>query len=231
MMTGYPGIFAGGDMVPGERIGDRVGWPRQTGGSAHRRLAARRTFRAGGKASSSSRSRCCTCQSTATPIRTRSRPWHWPTASSGFEEVIAGLTEKEALYEARRCLACGNCFECDNCYAACPEQAIIKLGPGLRYRYDYDKCTGCAVCFEQCPCHAIEMMPEPAKEAVKCANRRVATLDGNTAVAHVAYRVNEVCAIYPITPSSTMAELADEWSANGISNIWGNRPRRSGNAE
>ena len=56
------------------------------------------------------------------------------------------------------------------------------------------------------------------------ANRRVATLDGNTAVAHVAYRVNEVCAIYPITPSSTMAELADEWSANGISNIWGNLP-------
>ena len=49
-------------------------------------------------------------------------------------------------------------------------------------------------------------------------------MDGNTAVAHVAYRVNEVCAIYPITPSSTMAELADEWSANGISNIWGNLP-------
>src|SRR5438132_9067780 len=47
---------------------------------------------------------------------------------------------------------------------------------------------------------------------------------GNTAVAHVAYRVNEVCAIYPITPSSTMAELADEWSAKGIPNIWGNVP-------
>jgi pyruvate-ferredoxin/flavodoxin oxidoreductase len=50
------------------------------------------------------------------------------------------------------------------------------------------------------------------------------TLDGNTAVAHVAYRVNEVCAIYPITPSSTMAELADEWSAQGLTNIWGNVP-------
>jgi pyruvate-ferredoxin/flavodoxin oxidoreductase len=50
------------------------------------------------------------------------------------------------------------------------------------------------------------------------------TLDGNTAVAHVAYRVNEVCAIYPITPSSTMAELADEWSAEGLTNIWGNIP-------
>jgi pyruvate-ferredoxin/flavodoxin oxidoreductase len=49
-------------------------------------------------------------------------------------------------------------------------------------------------------------------------------MDGNTAVAHVAYRVNEVCAIYPITPSSTMAELADEWSAKGVANIWGNVP-------
>ena len=51
-----------------------------------------------------------------------------------------------------------------------------------------------------------------------------AVMDGNTAVAHVAYRVNEVCAIFPITPSSTMAELADEWSAKGVPNIWGNVP-------
>ena len=56
------------------------------------------------------------------------------------------------------------------------------------------------------------------------ATRHVATMDGNTAVAHVAYRVNEVCAIFPITPSSTMAELADEWAAGGIRNIWGNIP-------
>jgi pyruvate-ferredoxin/flavodoxin oxidoreductase len=54
-------------------------------------------------------------------------------------------------------------------------------------------------------------------------NARI-TIDGNTAVAHIAYRVNEVCAIYPITPSSTMAELADEWSAQGTKNIWGNIP-------
>jgi pyruvate-ferredoxin/flavodoxin oxidoreductase len=50
------------------------------------------------------------------------------------------------------------------------------------------------------------------------------TLDGNTAVAHVAYRINEVCAIYPITPSSTMAELADQWASEGVPNIWGNVP-------
>ncbi|MEP7231892.1 MAG: pyruvate:ferredoxin (flavodoxin) oxidoreductase [Ginsengibacter sp.] len=52
----------------------------------------------------------------------------------------------------------------------------------------------------------------------------IATIDGNEAAAYVAYRVNEVCAIYPITPSSTMAELADEWASKGLKNIWGNIP-------
>ena len=81
----------------------------------------------------------------------------------GFDEVLQGLSEKDASYEAKRCLSCGNCFECDGCYAACPEDAIIKLGPGKRYKYNFDLCTGCAICFEQCPCHAIEMIPEPSK--------------------------------------------------------------------
>ncbi len=54
-------------------------------------------------------------------------------------------------------------------------------------------------------------------------NRKV-TIDGNEAVAYVAFRVNEVCAIYPITPSSTMAELADQWATEGKINIWGNTP-------
>lgn len=54
--------------------------------------------------------------------------------------------------------------------------------------------------------------------------RQVTTIDGNEAAAYVAYRVNEVCTIYPITPSSTMAELADQWAAEGIKNIWGTVP-------
>src|SRR5215204_4948031 len=56
------------------------------------------------------------------------------------------------------------------------------------------------------------------------ADQQITTIDGNEAAAHVAYRVNEVCAIYPITPSSTMAELADQWSSEGRENIWGNVP-------
>ncbi len=52
----------------------------------------------------------------------------------------------------------------------------------------------------------------------------ISTIDGNEAAAYVAYRTNEVCAIYPITPSSTMAELADEWASKKIKNIWGGIP-------
>ncbi|MDR0926985.1 MAG: pyruvate:ferredoxin (flavodoxin) oxidoreductase [Ignavibacteria bacterium] len=55
-------------------------------------------------------------------------------------------------------------------------------------------------------------------------NKIYSTIDGNEAAAYVMYRVNEVCCIYPITPSSPMAELADEWCAKGIKNIWGNVP-------
>ena len=79
-------------------------------------------------------------------------------------ETTSGLSEAEAHYEARRCLSCGNCFECDNCYAACPETAIVKLGPSHGFRVDMELCTGCAVCVEQCPCYAMEMVPEDAPD-------------------------------------------------------------------
>ena len=50
------------------------------------------------------------------------------------------------------------------------------------------------------------------------------TIDGNEAAAYIAYKTNEVAAIYPITPSSAMGELADAWSAAGMHNLWGNVP-------
>ena len=127
------------------------------------------------------------------------------------------LGRARRVFEAGRCLSCGNCFECDGCLGACPEDAVIKLGAGHRYRFDYDRCTGCGACFEQCPVHAIEMVAE----------RRLmrATIDGNEAAASVAYRLNEVCCIYPITPSSPMAELADEWSSQRTHERLGHRAR------
>ena len=78
-----------------------------------------------------------------------------------FDEVTGGLDESTALYEARRCMSCGNCFGCDNCYGVCPDNAIVKLGDG-QYEIDYDYCKGCGLCVAECPCGAIEMEPEPA---------------------------------------------------------------------
>jgi NADPH-dependent glutamate synthase beta subunit-like oxidoreductase len=162
MMTSYPGLFAGGDMVPSDRT--------VTIGVGHGKKAARNIDAwLRGEAYVSPRK-----HDLATFDKLH--VWYYTDAAqrpqghldikgrqSSFEEVVSGLTSKEALYEAKRCLSCGNCYECDGCFGACPEDAIIKLGPGKRYRYNYDLCTGCAVCFEQCPCHAIEMIPEPAE--------------------------------------------------------------------
>ena len=79
---------------------------------------------------------------------------------STFDEVVRGLDESNALYEARRCLSCGNCFECDNCYGVCPDNAVIKLGPGKRFEFNFDYCKGCGICASECPCGAIKMVPE-----------------------------------------------------------------------
>jgi NADPH-dependent glutamate synthase beta subunit-like oxidoreductase len=160
MMTGHPGIFAGGDMVPGERsVTISVG---------HGKRAARNIdawFR-GEQYQHPLRHSLVTFDMLHLPVytdagRTPQKALAAVDRMGSFEEVIGSFTEREARYEAQRCLSCGSCYECDNCYAACPEDAIIKLGPSRRYRYDYSKCTGCAACFEECPCHAIEMVPEP----------------------------------------------------------------------
>jgi Pyruvate/2-oxoacid:ferredoxin oxidoreductase delta subunit len=79
---------------------------------------------------------------------------------TSFDEVIGDLDESTALFEARRCLSCGNCFECDNCYGVCPDNAVKKLGPGKRFEFLYDFCKGCGLCAAECPCGAIDMIPE-----------------------------------------------------------------------
>jgi Pyruvate/2-oxoacid:ferredoxin oxidoreductase delta subunit len=79
---------------------------------------------------------------------------------STFDEVIEGLTEENALFEARRCLSCGNCFECDNCFGVCPDNAVIKLGPSEHYGIDYDFYKGCGIFATESRCGAIDMIPE-----------------------------------------------------------------------
>jgi NADPH-dependent glutamate synthase beta subunit-like oxidoreductase len=169
MMTGHEGIFAGGDMVPSERT--------VTVAVGHGKKAARHidawlqgtVYEKPPKHPVVRHERLHVWFHTEAPQRQqREIP---AEARIDFSEVMKGLTEKEALYEAKRCLSCGNCFECDGCYGACPEYAIIKLGPGKRYKFNYDLCTGCAVCFEQCPCHAIEMVGEPNFDASWSTNK------------------------------------------------------------
>jgi NADPH-dependent glutamate synthase beta subunit-like oxidoreductase len=161
MMTGHPGIFAGGDMVPSERsVTTAVG---------HGKKAAR----------------CVDAYLRWTTYEHPARPplaefsklntWYYSDApqvvestlegarrEQTFAEVVHGLDETNALFEARRCLSCGNCFECDNCYGVCPDNAIIKLGPGKGFKINYDYCKGCGLCSAECPCSSIEMIPETA---------------------------------------------------------------------
>lgn len=161
MMTTHPGIFAGGDMVPGERtVTVSVGHGKRAARHIDAWLRGERY-----QPPMKQKHRLVTFSMLRLPVYSDAdrSPQETLAATeriSSFDEIVAGFTAKQARYEARRCLSCGNCFECDNCYAACPEDAIIKLGPGRRYGLDYAKCTGCAICFEQCPCHAIEMIPE-----------------------------------------------------------------------
>ena len=159
MMTGRAGVFAGGDMVPAERT--------VTVAIGHGKKAARNidaylrgsTYEKPPKHPEVGFERLHVWYKTYAPQSTQPVK---PVADrvTDFSEIMSGLSEHDAVYEAQRCLSCGNCFECDACYAACPEDAIIKLGPGKKYTYNYTLCTGCAVCYEQCPCHAIEMVDE-----------------------------------------------------------------------
>ncbi len=164
MMTGHPGIFAGGDMVPSDRS--------MTIATGHGKAAAR-NIDAWLRESAYQAAE-------APPVAEfdKLNLWFYTDAAhrpqgradlqrrkTTFDEVMGGLSEADATFEARRCLSCGNCFECDGCYGACPEHAITRLGPNKGYEVNFDLCTGCAVCFDQCPCHAIQMVPEPEASA------------------------------------------------------------------
>ncbi len=159
MMTGRDGLFAGGDMVPSERT--------VTVAVGHGKKAARNidAWLRGETYSPRPKHELASFESLNT--------WYYDDApktvrpqldlirrQTSFDEVIKGLDAENALYEARRCLSCGNCFECDNCYGICPDNAVVKLGPGKRFEFNYDYCKGCGMCALECPCGAIKMEAE-----------------------------------------------------------------------
>lgn len=159
MMTGHPGIFAGGDMVKCERnVTVAIGHGKKAARAIHEYLTGKpvELAKTDGPASFD-----------------RLNTWYYADApktvrpqldmirrQTTFDEVQQGLTEDNALFEARRCMSCGNCFECDNCYGVCPDNAIIKLGPGLKFKINYEYCKGCGICAQECPCGAIDMVKE-----------------------------------------------------------------------
>ena len=159
LMTGYPGIFAGGDMVPAERT--------VTVAIGHGKKAARNIdawlrdghYQRPAQHELAGYDKLNTWYYSDAPATVRPQ-LDIARRTSTFDEVVGGLDSSTALYEARRCLSCGNCFECDNCYGSCPDNAVIKLGPGNRYEFDYDYCKGCGICVAECPCGAIKMEPE-----------------------------------------------------------------------
>ncbi|MGB5178561.1 MAG: NAD(P)-binding protein [Gammaproteobacteria bacterium] len=161
MMTGHPGIFAGGDMVPSERT--------VTVAVGHGKKAARNidawlrgeTWQPPAKHPLASFDKLHVWYFTDAEQRSQ-ESIDLTQRQSGFEEVVHGLEKADAVFEALRCLSCGNCYECDGCYGACPERAINKLGKRKGYAINFVKCTGCGVCYQQCPCHAIDMIAEPA---------------------------------------------------------------------
>jgi len=159
MMTGHAGLFAGGDMVPADR--------NVTVAVGHGKKAARHidAWLHGKVTAPVAKHEPATFD--------RLNPWYYSDApktvrpqldlarrTSSFDEVQGGLSADNALFEARRCLSCGNCFECDNCYGVCPDNAVIKLGPGKGFQFNLDYCKGCGICVAECPCGAIEMVAE-----------------------------------------------------------------------
>ncbi len=159
LMTGHPGLFAGGDMVPGEQsVSMATGHGKQAARHIDAYLRGIRYVKP---------------PAHAPATFDRLNTWYYTDAEqskqpvlalarrrASFEEMIGGLDADNALLEARRCLSCGNCFECDNCYAVCPDNAVIKLGAGNRFAINYDYCKGCGLCAEECPCGAIDMVKE-----------------------------------------------------------------------
>lgn len=165
LMTGHPGIFAGGDVIGGPRT--------MTAATGHGKKAARAidAYLRGETYRPPAKHPPVEFTMLDLPLYLDAGRTHMSElpleARNTFAEVVAGITQKQARYEADRCLSCGNCFECNNCLAACPEQAIVKLGEGQKYAVNLDLCTGCATCYDQCPCHAIEMVSEPHTEGAR----------------------------------------------------------------
>ena len=84
---------------------------------------------------------------------------HVPPAERDFEtEIEHGLSEAEALEEAKRCMSCGMCMDCESCWMYCTNNGFVKLPKGEHYRIKLELCDGCKKCAEECPCGYIDLV-------------------------------------------------------------------------
>jgi NADPH-dependent glutamate synthase beta subunit-like oxidoreductase len=159
-MTTHPGVFAGGDVVPGERsVTVAIGHGRRAAQAVDAWLAdIPAPDQEPVELAEFAALNTWYFEDAPRTHRTRLEAVRRQT---NFEEVVQGLDAETAQYEARRCMSCGNCFSCDNCFAVCPDNAISKTGvPGQPYLIDLDYCKGCGLCVSECPSGAIDMFPE-----------------------------------------------------------------------
>lgn len=159
MMTSVDGIFAAGDVATNDRtVTHAIGMGKKAARSINAYLNGR-VYSKGEKHEIAKFEDMHPWYYTDAPKTVR-QELEVARRTNTFDEVQHGLTEENAIFEARRCLSCGNCMECDNCYGVCPDSAVIKLGPGKGYEFNYDYCKGCGVCAQECPCGHIKMVPE-----------------------------------------------------------------------
>lgn len=157
MMTGGEGIFAGGDMVPGERTATvAIGHGKKAARNIDAWLCRKNQLREPRHAPAT---RINTWYYSATPRAERPK-LALARRQTTFDEVVQGLGQASARSEAQRCLSCGNCFACDSCIEVCPENAVSRVGE--RYEIDNQRCTSCKLCVKECPCGAITMVPNMA---------------------------------------------------------------------
>ncbi|HUW78707.1 MAG TPA: NAD(P)-binding protein [Candidatus Nanopelagicaceae bacterium] len=158
LMTGRNGLFAGGDAVPGERTAtNAIGHGKQAARAIDAWLQGEQFVHAP-RPDMATFDRLNTWYYSDAPRTVRGK-LDAARRATNFDEVVQGLDEQTALFEARRCLSCGNCFSCDNCFGVCPDNAVIKFGEG-NYEFNLDYCKGCGICATECPSGAIDMEPE-----------------------------------------------------------------------
>ena len=85
-------------------------------------------------------------------------PFRGKATAGQKEGSEVGMSEAEAIAEAKRCMSCGMCMDCESCWMYCTPHCIEKLPKGEHYKLKLDSCNGCGKCSESCPCGFIEMI-------------------------------------------------------------------------